>query len=160
FSRLAGLPEIVLSGNGALEVQVSGPPAAPAVRARGTFAQLGYAQHSVKDLTLSLDVPNLRRPFDVAAKLKLAELQLADRRFTQIDVNLSREFRTLIASVTAKGESPFSLSLSGNLDRDARGLTLAQLSWETPQARWVLGQSAHLRFLDDPLVIEPILLRS
>jgi translocation and assembly module TamB len=133
-----------LSGQGTLQVELSGHPTHPGGHAEGHFKKLSVGAFSAEALELSVRLPDVARPLDANATLAFGRLSLSGRSLKDVHATLLSQGRAVHFELSAASAVHF--SLAGTADADARGLLLDTLLLEFPDARWTLKAPAAVRF--------------
>ncbi|MGO9829884.1 MAG: translocation/assembly module TamB domain-containing protein [Myxococcaceae bacterium] len=156
FGEVLALPP--LSGQGRVQLEVSGPPAHPQLAVEGHFATLAVGPFSAEGLELTGRLPDLTRLLQSNASVQASTLSLAGRSAKDVQATLRTEAQRVELQLTAAG--PVRLELAGTADGDARGLTVDRLALEFPEETWTLSAPARLRFEQTRLQTETLELLS
>jgi translocation and assembly module TamB len=162
LGRLTGPEGIPIEGNGQLTFAITGPANSPGVSASGTFPLLRYAQNSVRDLRLRLEVPDLRQPLEGDGQLNLRTgvATIGPRRLDSSAIAMNANQGAINAEVRTRGFLEVFFSARGQADRDRKRLTLRTLELRYPEATWTLEREAHLRLDPDHMAVDGLALRS
>ncbi len=160
LARMGGVEVPDLSGSGSLGFKLSGPITRPALALDGGLASFLYGSYAIKDLTVSAQVPNVRRPLEAQGSLKAALVTLGERHFRDVSATLVTRGRELEADFSARGLADIVVHLGGTIDPDHEGMAVSALSLRYPEAEWTLQRPSRIVFSDARLALEPIVLHS
>ena len=165
FSRTLGKlvgPELLLvKGRGKLNFAIAGSVEHPSFKADGRFPLLAYQKSRVDGLALHLNVPDLKSPTGVKARVTARTAALAPRRvFRLVHLEVDGKGQELTLAAAVHGYAELSLRAVGVLSPDGRGGRLTALSLRYPEAQWALDAPVQIESRAGLLAVSPLTLRS
>jgi translocation and assembly module TamB len=160
LGSLVGQRPLQIGGSGELQVALKGPLRHPGIALKGGFPRLRYEGFAAEKLSLSGNVPDVRKPLQSQLSLTASRVLSGGRVVKDVGVKLTNHDRNIVADVRATGFLQLALHAGGTVDSDHKGILLSALQLEYPQAQWSLQRAAHVRFAGPELSTEPLELRS
>jgi translocation and assembly module TamB len=161
LGKLVGPEALSVKGRGKLDFAIAGSVAHPSVKVDGRFPLLAYQKSRVDGLALHLNVPDLKAPTDVKARVTARTLALAPRRvFRTVHLEMDGKGQELTLDAAVHGYADLSLRALAMLSPDGHGGTLKALSLRYPEAQWALDAPVQIESRAGLLVVSPLTLRS
>ncbi len=157
--RFTGLVLPPLAGSGSLDVDVLGPLAHPGITATGTLHRLQVERVSADEVTVDVQLPDLRSPLDTDATVHANRVTVEGRSFEQVDFTLVTHQRDVEVDLSTKGLGDTRIQLGGTVDRRGTGLQVASLTVTSSTSTWALEAPTHATWGEARFELEPLTLR-
>ncbi len=144
-SAEGGAP-LPVAGRGDVALHVGGSRDAPAIDARGQFASLAVADQSVRGLSFTARVPDVRRPEISEIQLRGATAVVGGRSLADVRVDLRSQPRQIAANVAIGGGKTLALALRGRWTRGRRAAVIESFSLASDGVRWAQQGPVRLGF--------------
>ena len=95
--------QVPLSGNGALDLTLTGSVAHPGVKAKGRLAVLRVDSVAADALDVDVNLPDVTRPLDTDGVLSARRLRVGERAFDEVTAKVTTQGRQLDAELTMRG---------------------------------------------------------
>src|SRR5262249_39516297 len=138
-----GAPPIDLAGKGRVDLAVTGPLRAPALRASRQLSSLRVGSGRARDLALAAEVPDLSQPDPGYGALIAPEVSFGDRTLRGVEVNVRAAGARLAARARTTAPYPLALELVARR-ASAHAAALQALTVRSAEATWALARPARL----------------
>ena len=149
-----------VAGRGEVAFRVSGLLTHPSVSLSGHFDTVQFGDFGANALTLSADVPNVKKPLDTQLSLGAAFIQVAGHRLKSVYLDLTHLGRAFNFQLDTQGTVVASLKAAGTRDSDGQGLLLSSLKLTFPEEEWSLTAPSQVVFRGTRVAIENFSLSS
>jgi translocation and assembly module TamB len=161
LGKLVGPEALSLKGRGKLDFAIAGSVEHPSVKADGSFPLLAYQKSRVDGLALHLNVPDVKAPTGVRARLTARRLALAPRKvFRAVHLAVDGRGQELTLDAAVHGYAELSFRAQATLSSDGHRGRLKALSLRYPEAQWALDAPVQIESRAGLLVVSPLTLRS
>jgi translocation and assembly module TamB len=152
-------PPIILTGQGRIDVAISGPLARPSLRVAGRVPQLTVAHNTVRGLTVSATLPRLDAPTAIDLDLTATYARLAERELHGLAATVRATGPLIRADVEITKPYPVALAAVGHR-LSPWSLEMSELLLRYPEATWKLAQPTRIALRGERASISGLDLRA
>jgi len=158
LQRCGLAPPLALSGNGRIDLALSGPRARPSLRLAARIPDLRVGDNAVKGLTVSAAMPRLDQPERIDLQLAAASARVAGRSLRGLSVTAGAAGPTLALHLKNAGPYPLVVDAGGRR-LAGRAMQIDRFVLRYPEESWSIARPVRLE-LGDRLAVEGLDLRA